>query len=174
MPGLIPACWCVFKATMIQPSGNKHLLHKGFYCKNCINNALNSFPQDSCIVLYAHKPIRPSKITGGRRVTSRKVLSVVQGSRENPRQHTGIHLQECAYHHIIISSAWEKNETNTPFIESQNHRMVWVGRDLKDHEAPAPPPTVLSWADKKLEKLGWCLSKEECTWAQVLPVILEE
>jgi len=25
-------------------------------------------------------------------------------------------------------------------IESQNHRMAWVGRDLKDHGAPAPRP----------------------------------
>jgi len=23
---------------------------------------------------------------------------------------------------------------------SQNHRMAWVGRDLKDHESPAPLP----------------------------------
>ena len=33
-------------------------------------------------------------------------------------------------------------------IESQNHRMAWVGRDLKDHEAPtllpkAGPPTSM-------------------------------
>jgi len=27
-----------------------------------------------------------------------------------------------------------------PFIESQNHRMVWVGRDLEDHLAPTPLP----------------------------------
>jgi len=25
-------------------------------------------------------------------------------------------------------------------IESQNHRMVWVGRDLKDHPVPTPLP----------------------------------
>ena len=24
--------------------------------------------------------------------------------------------------------------------QSQNHRMAWVGRDLKDHQAPIPPP----------------------------------
>jgi len=24
--------------------------------------------------------------------------------------------------------------------KSQNHRMAWVGRDLKDHESPTPPP----------------------------------
>ena len=26
------------------------------------------------------------------------------------------------------------------FTESQNHRMAWVGRDLKDHESPNPLP----------------------------------
>jgi len=25
-------------------------------------------------------------------------------------------------------------------IKSQNHRMAWVGRDLKDHESPTPLP----------------------------------
>jgi len=25
-----------------------------------------------------------------------------------------------------------------PLTESQNHRMAWVGRDLKDHESPTP------------------------------------
>jgi len=26
------------------------------------------------------------------------------------------------------------------FHTSQNHRMAWVGRDLKDHESPTPLP----------------------------------
>ena len=26
------------------------------------------------------------------------------------------------------------------FIELENHRMAWVGRDFKDHEAPTPLP----------------------------------
>ena len=25
-------------------------------------------------------------------------------------------------------------------MRSQNHRMAWVGRDLKDHESPTPLP----------------------------------
>jgi len=32
---------------------------------------------------------------------------------------------------------------NRRIKESQNHRMVWVGRDLKDHLVPTPLP----WAE---------------------------
>jgi len=29
---------------------------------------------------------------------------------------------------------------NVSDVELQNHRMAWVGRDLKDHESPTPLP----------------------------------
>ena len=31
-------------------------------------------------------------------------------------------------------------QRNTVITESLNHRMAWVGRDLKDHRAPTPVP----------------------------------
>jgi len=35
-----------------------------------------------------------------------------------------------------------KEEDCSPISEySQNHRMAWVGRDLKDHEYPTPLPS---------------------------------
>ena len=34
-----------------------------------------------------------------------------------------------------------------PFIESQNHRMAWVGRDLKDH--------LESGINTKMNKVNW-------------------
>jgi len=31
-------------------------------------------------------------------------------------------------------------ELSFDYAKSQNHRMAWVGRDLKDHEFPTPLP----------------------------------
>ena len=37
-------------------------------------------------------------------------------------------------------SRLERDEDWSRLIESQHHRMAWVGRDLKDHESPTPLP----------------------------------
>ena len=37
---------------------------------------------------------------------------------------------------------WKVTRYAAPVPISQNHRMDWVGRDLKDHQAPALPPTA--------------------------------
>ena len=50
-----------------------------------------------------------------------------------------------------------------PFIESQNHRMVWVGRDLKDHLFPTPLP----WAGTSSTRPG--CSELHPTWPWALP-----
>jgi len=39
-----------------------------------------------------------------------------------------------------LQSLQELLEINHIIIASQNHRMVWVGKDLKDHLVPTPLP----------------------------------
>ena len=47
-------------------------------------------------------------------------------------------------HHLAfvpwLTSEWVSLHPGLYIIESQNHRMVWFGRDLKDHLAPMPLP----------------------------------
>jgi len=38
----------------------------------------------------------------------------------------------------MLSATWGRFSIR--IIESSNHRMVWVGRDLKDHLVPTPMP----------------------------------
>ena len=53
----------------------------------------------------------------------------------------------CASSLIIVLygiKSVEQFQQAQPFgtrLESQNHRVAWVGRDLKDHQAPASPAT---------------------------------
>jgi len=56
------------------------------------------------------------------------------------------------------SSWWQKPSLS----HTQNHRMVWVGRDLKDHAVPAPVP----WAGTPSTRPG--CSKPHPTWSWTL------
>jgi len=46
------------------------------------------------------------------------------------------------------------------FIDSLNHRMVWVGRDLKDHLVP----TTLPWAGTPYTRPGCSELHPTCPW----------
>ena len=41
--------------------------------------------------------------------------------------------------HRHVHGRWMNVDVWSSFLESQNHRMTWVGRDLKDHQASTPP-----------------------------------
>jgi len=42
--------------------------------------------------------------------------------------------------YTVYSSHKRAEMYSTVLTESQNHRMAWVGRDLKDYESPTPLP----------------------------------
>jgi len=48
---------------------------------------------------------------------------------------------------------WSRS-TSLSIIESQNHRMAWVGRGLKDHQVPIPPKQAKLPATRSSSRSG--------------------
>ena len=68
-----------------------------------------------CVLMLVCSPISPSRELSG-------------SYRTQPRW-----LLLCTFVNVMIQ--------NHRITASQNHRMAWVGRDLKDHESPTAPAT---------------------------------
>jgi len=50
----------------------------------------------------------------------------------------GIHASASGQEYAIMLVSPKHKNTNYRIIKSKDHRMAWVGRDLKDHQAPTP------------------------------------